>query len=413
MSSSAATQTKWKGLSSNWNDPSNWDNGVPNSGLDAVISVGSATGNIDPIVPPPTATDSSSVNNLNVQSGGNMRFATGGGLLIVWGSEKLQNDGAISLGSGIIIFKNKISFMNGGTFDGGSGTLQFEGVVWENKTGSSFSPGTSTVIFNGDSSQIISGSVSFYNLQIYTTGTLSIDGSVQVLHNATVSSSSTVELTSGDSLLVEGVFDNCGTVSGGTVIAPTLLPVQMQTLSVSGSALSASLQWQTATEIENYGFAIERRTVDRVGSSWKEIGFVAGSGTSSSPHAYSFDDNNLSAGRYAYRIKQIDHDGTFQYYGNAEVVVGLVPNDLSLGQNFPNPFNPSTEIVFSIPRDGNATVSVYDVAGREISRIYDGAARAGQLLRATFDGSKFASGVYFSVLRFDSKVLSRKMLMMK
>ena len=128
--------------------------------------------------------------------------------------------------------------------------------------------------------------------------------------------------------------------------------------------MNAILKWETATEINNYGFEIERRKIGNIVlemedknftstndestiSQWSNVSFVSGSGTSNSPKNYSFTDRNLSLGRYAYRIKQIDQDGTFKYSQSVEMEVGLVPKVLTLSQNYPNPFNPATVINFS------------------------------------------------------------------
>ena len=68
------------------------------------------------------------------------------------------------------------------------------------------------------------------------------------------------------------------------------------------------MKWQTATEVNNYGFEIERKTND----TWQEIGFVEGHGNSSSPKEYSFTDNKLIGGsKFQYRLKQMDNDGQF------------------------------------------------------------------------------------------------------
>ena len=414
IGTSASSLTKWKGLSAEWKDRNNWDNGIPDSTMDAIISVGSSTGKFDPVVPVVSSGDTAFVGNLTVQSGGNLTFASPNGYLVVWGSEKIQNDGRITLGSGTLVFKKKITFMQGGTFDAGSGTLQFEGVSWQNKAGSTFDPGTSTVVFAGTTSQTITGDITFSNLQVLTEGSLTIDGSVTVTNDAYVSSSSTLSLQSGDSLIVEGTLENDGTVVGdGNVSAGTLLPVELSSMHAAAIGLTAEIRWTTATEIENMGFAIQRKKVSASSGAWSEVGFVPGAGTSSSPHEYTFTDARLDAGTYAYRIKQIDRDGSYRFYGSAEVEVGRVPAELTLTQNYPNPFNPTTEIEFSVPRDGHVSLAVYDAAGREVAQLYNGMASGATQIRTRLEASQLATGIYFSVLKFEDRRVSRKMLLMK
>jgi hypothetical protein len=190
------------------------------------------------------------------------------------------------------------------------------------------------------------------------------------------------------------------------------LPVQLVNLSVSANRLDASLRWSTATETNNHGFEIERRNSVEAGV-WAKVGFVPGSGTSSSPREYSYIDNGLAPGRYAYRIKQVDNDGTFTYYSAAEVEVGLTAKVFALESNYPNPFNPSTNIAFSIPQDGKVSLKVFNILGQEVAVLFDGFAEAGKLYQRTFDASALPTGLYFSRLESADGSLMRKMMLVK
>ena len=202
--------------------------------------------------------------------------------------------------------------------------------------------------------------------------------------------------------------------------APTLieainsvLPVQLVSFTASLQGTTALLNWATATETNNAGFQIER-SID--GSSvWVNVVFVNGAGTSSSPKAYSYEDKNLAPGKYVYRIKQIDNDGkTTIYNSNALPKVDAgVSNTLQLGGNYPNPFNPSTNLQFSVPQDGYASLKVYNVLGQEVATLFSGMAKAGHYIPATFNASRLASGMYFARLQYGGKNLIQKMLMTK
>jgi hypothetical protein len=192
------------------------------------------------------------------------------------------------------------------------------------------------------------------------------------------------------------------------------LPVEMVSFAATANRLTAELKWSTATEVNNFGFDIERRLINQSQvTNWTKVGFVPGAGTSSSLHNYSYVDNDVQAGLYEYRLKQIDRDGSFKYSKSMQVEVGMAPRVLSLGSNYPNPFNPSTTIEFSVPSDGRATLKVYNVLGQEVATLFDGVAVAGNLNKATFDASRLSSGVYFSRLESGGHALVKRMLLMK
>ena len=136
-----------------------------------------------------------------------------------------------------------------------------------------------------------------------------------------------------------------------------------------------TLVWSTATETNNQGFEILRSTQND--SEWKEIGFVPGRGTTTEISSYSFVDENLNPGRYNYRLKQIDFDGTYKYYDLDEVVEISSPIGFELAQNYPNPFNPTTTINFSIPQKGNVTLKIFDILGNEVRTLLNEEMEAG------------------------------------
>ena len=422
-------KTQWNGGStSEWRNPINWSAGIPSPSLDVMISESAPLVN-DVYVPVPSGPDTAQIKNLALSNGGVLRFDSLG-VLLVWGTEKLQNLGAVYLGYGSIIFKNRMTFHNGGVFDAGAGTLSFEGVTWESKSGSTFLPGTGTVVFNqsSDQSLIIDSTLNltFHDLVMNTQGTLTIDGAVTVLNSCTIAAGCTLNIPAGSSLIVEGEFTNNGTITGGGIY-PGALPVQMASFTVSTKRLDAILRWTTATEVDNFGFEVERRMVSGFkvrGSSseasnvkpetaWSRVGFVSGAGTSTSPKDYLFLDRNVPSGRYGYRIKQVDHSGSTSYFTAAEVEIGLAPKELSLGSNYPNPFNPSTTIEFTLPENGKARLKVFDMIGQEVATLFDQNAEAGRLYQATFSASTLPSGLYFYRLNFGDQSIVRRMALVK
>ncbi|GEM_PF-801040 len=212
------------------------------------------------------------------------------------------------------------------------------------------------------------------------------------------------------------VYNNGATLDGRalaqaevTFIGNTVLPVEMVAFTAAANRLNADLQWSTATEVNSYGFEIERRQTEN----WEKVGFVTGAGTSNAPHDYTYSDNSLSPGRYVYRIKQIDNNGTFAYYGSAEVEVGITEKKFSLESNYPNPFNPSTTIQFMLGSDGMTSLQVYNILGQKVMTLFEGSAQAGKMYQVKFEASNLPSGLYFAKLESGKQHMLRKMLLMK
>ncbi len=251
-------------------------------------------------------------------------------------------------------------------------------------------------------------------LYAYETGVPSTEpGSPLVTIGPTGSGTSSDPTDIGSVAIRQGANTPTGYVDGirvATNWSLSPLPVEMNSFYVMANRLSAELHWSTATEVDNYGFEIERKSSNPV---WIKIGFVPGSGTSNSLHTYTYSNNVGQAGLYEYRIKQIDKTGTFKYSTAMQIEVGSGPKVLSLGSNYPNPFNPSTSIEFSVPIDGRAAMKIYNMLGQEVATLFDGEATAGKLMKATFDGSRLSSGVYFSRLETCDKALVKRMVLMK
>ena len=168
------------------------------------------------------------------------------------------------------------------------------------------------------------------------------------------------------------------------------------------------LKWRTETEVQNYGFEIERRTAGENGESeYKKIAFIEGHGNSNIPYNYAYTDKDpLGGDNFYYRLKQIDNDGNFEYSNEVEAMI--VPGSLALYQNFPNPFNPSTTISYYIPEAGRVQLKVYDILSQEAAALVDEYQESGKH-SVLFDASELSSGIYF--YRVQSKGNSRLMKM--
>ncbi|RKY92004.1 MAG: hypothetical protein DRQ13_10825, partial [Ignavibacteriae bacterium] len=136
------------------------------------------------------------------------------------------------------------------------------------------------------------------------------------------------------------------------------------------------IDWTTETEVDNYGFDIERLQDYNIKKlqEWEKIGFVEGHGNSNSPKDYTFLDDYARYGKYAYRLKQIDTDGDYEYSDIIEVNAGNIPGGFVLEQNYPNPFNPATSIKFALAVTEQTELKIFDVLGNEVATLFNGIA---------------------------------------
>jgi hypothetical protein len=184
-------------------------------------------------------------------------------------------------------------------------------------------------------------------------------------------------------------FNDGAAVLLDLVSAEMFVPVELVSFNASISEGEVLLNWVTATETNNQGFEVQRKS----DSEFQSVAFIEGNGTTTEAKQYSFVDNNLQPGHYTYRLKQMDFDGTFEYSNEVEVDF-LVPSEYSLNQNYPNPFNPSTKISFSLPVESHVTLKVFNLLGEEVTNLINGSFTAGTH-NLNFDASNLNSGLYF------------------
>ncbi|MHC1736592.1 MAG: T9SS type A sorting domain-containing protein [Ignavibacteriaceae bacterium] len=187
------------------------------------------------------------------------------------------------------------------------------------------------------------------------------------------------------------------------------LPVELTSFSAKQSGSNITLNWKTATEVNNYGFEVQKSSDN---STWNKIGVVQGAGNSNSPKEYSYTDklSNLN-GKFYYRLKQMDNDGTISFSKVVEVE-NLKPSAFNISQNYPNPFNPSTVIKYQIPVDARVSIKVYNVLGNVVATLQNGFQTAGEY-SVRVDGSNLASGVYFYKIEAGDFSATKKMLLTK
>lgn len=171
------------------------------------------------------------------------------------------------------------------------------------------------------------------------------------------------------------------------------LPVELNSFSSAVQGRSVKLDWTTATERNSYMFNVERsKGTENV---WSKVGEVKASDYSNSPKSYNFTDKNLNSGKYFYRLKMVDNDGTFEYSKVIDAAISL-PTEFTVSKNYPNPFNPSTKITYSLPADANISIDLYTITGQKIAVLFNGNVTAGyhdfSINMAPYN---LSSGLYF------------------
>ncbi len=199
------------------------------------------------------------------------------------------------------------------------------------------------------------------------------------------------------------------------------MPVELNVFRANVKGSTVELKWETATETNNSGFQIERKESKKI-SDWKELDFIEGCGNSVVPQKYSYLDKNLQSGKFQYRLKQIDMDGSFEYSNIVEVEVGL-PTKFELFQNYPNPFSKSsdgnavTTIEYSIPefvaKNGELVIlKVYDILGRNVADLVNEKQAPGNY-SVKFNAANLPSGIYLYTLRTENYLKTKKMIIIK
>ncbi len=218
-------------------------------------------------------------------------------------------------------------------------------------------------------------------------------GTLWTLQGAHVPGTSTPDTTASRSgLLTSGGFGQFG-IGGNFPDNPldAPMPVELSSFSSSVNSNNVKLTWITASETNNQGFEIYRKSEQ---SDWTKIGFVEGSGTVSTPKTYTYNDNGLSTNKYFYELKQIDYNGTYKFFVMLGYVTIETPKKFTVSQNYPNPFNPVTRIDYNLPLDSKVIIKIYDINGKEIKTLVNKAEPAG-FHSVSFDGNEFSSGMYF------------------
>ena len=175
-----------------------------------------------------------------------------------------------------------------------------------------------------------------------------------------------------------------------TITEDGALPVELANFTALVDGETAWLQWWTASEENNLGFEVQRRTG---ALSFEPLAFIDGAGTTTERRSYAFRTDVLEPGTHTFRLKQIDVDGHVSYSPLVEVTVAL-PDAYHLSPVYPNPFNPQATFTLALQQQQDVQITLYDVLGRHVRTLYQGALAGDQTHTFQLNGNGLASGVY-------------------
>ena len=175
-----------------------------------------------------------------------------------------------------------------------------------------------------------------------------------------------------------------------------LVPVELTSFSATNTPSGIMLRWSTASELNNLGFEVQR---SEDGSIFLPLAFVKGKGTSTERNNYEYLDA-APTGTFSYRLKQMDFDGTVSF-SNVVTIESINSQDFTLNQNFPNPFNPSTSITFSLGLQSKVKLTIINALGEVVKDLVNDVLAAGSH-NVVWNADSLPSGIYFAVLNAES-----------
>jgi hypothetical protein len=258
-------------------------------------------------------------------------------------------------------------------------------------------------------------------------GVICYDGAMPEVHYCNIYDNGMIDFNNLDSTVIVNAEHNWWGNTSGPVVGvdvslyvdfdpylPEPIPVELTSFTATTQTGKVFLHWTTATETNNLGFEIERKIISEAKvEDWNMIGITPGYGTTTEPKEYSFVDNisELNATALAYRLKQVDFNGSFEY-SDVVYVDYLNPIEFTLNQNYPNPFNPVTTIRYSLPIKSQVDLVVYNSIGESVTNLVSEVKEAGNY-EIEFDASAIPSGVYFYKLQAELFVQTKKMIVLK
>jgi hypothetical protein len=186
-----------------------------------------------------------------------------------------------------------------------------------------------------------------------------------------------------------------------------ILPVELSSYEAIPGDRSVTLLWETASETDNDHFDIARNG--------HLVGRVNANGAATGAR-YEWTDSDLTNGtEYSYTVSSVDVSGNAQEIFTISAAPSFnaaTVTEYALHQNFPNPFNPETNITFDLVDAGFVNLSVYNLLGQQIAVVVNSTMDAGRHV-VSFNSGNLTSGLYLYRIEANGFTAQKKMVLMK
>jgi len=195
------------------------------------------------------------------------------------------------------------------------------------------------------------------------------------------------------------------------------LPVEYGRFDASTSERRVALRWETTRETNNDGFYVEHQRLSPTDSTtapgaWASLGFVEGATQAERGQAYQFDTPELDYGTHAFRLRQVDVDGTTAFSKTLRTRVRL-DEAVSVEAPYPNPVRQNATLSLTVRDQQPVRIQLYDVLGRRVGTIMDEELPAQETHTLQIDAQRLASGVYFLRIVGDDFATTQRMTVVK
>jgi hypothetical protein len=189
------------------------------------------------------------------------------------------------------------------------------------------------------------------------------------------------------------------------------LPVEMTRFDVTTDGPNAAvLAWATASETNNAGFGVQHRAPGA--DDFDRLGFVEGTGTTSAAQSYRYRADGLEAGTHAFRLKQVDSDGTTTLSDTVRVQLS-VRGAYALSGPAPNPVREQGRLTLRVKKAQQVEVALFDALGRQVRVLHDGRVPARRPLTLEVRPEDATSGTYFLRVRGERFTTTRRVVIVQ